>query len=572
VKWIIHPSDANEQEGIRMPTCQKDTNSLPPLPNIEQLTLPQKVAQILCPFFSTHRLLRENEPVALERFAEQYGIGWVHIGRGNLPKTQKWIERIRSLSMEATGIPTAFCGDCEQGLRHTFQCGSSLPWQMAIGATEQAEYAEEIGRILGQEARALGLDVVFGPCVDINDNPDNKVIASRSFGSTAEQVARMSEHFVKGLQQAGVAATLKHFPGHGTSTEDSHLSLPEDPSSYERFLQHHLVPFRACVQAGAMAMMTAHLYARELDPSSITTVSSAIMTDLVRQELAFEGVLFTDSLNMAAINQGQSKRKACVDSLIAGCDVLVHPAQADRMEPLLQYILRAMDRGVLLEETIDRAVTRVLALKQVLLSHQQPLSTQSAEQLYSHTAHQERITTIAQDSITLCTPAPFAPPEGPVTLVTVVDSHRKKDIPQHLPAYLQSHSPDSSHVLLVEESSLLDVALFHQQLLEAERPVVLALLSPMMWFKGRSLLSHELQHKLSRLLVGLDVHTAISFGSPYILHHVPGTHKLCAYGPSEPALQAGMRALFLAEQPTGTLPVPWPIEAANDETLHKQAA
>lgn len=563
-----------------MTTQESNTEEQVPLksPHEEQadtwlasLTLEQKLSQLMCPFFSTHRLFRERQPVGLERYVEKYGIGFIHVGRGNARKTRQWIKRYQTLAGGAADVPVMFCGDAEQGLPHTFRCGSEMPWQMALGVTQQPEVATEVAEILGQQARSLGLDVLFGPCVDVNINPLNKVIATRAFSSDAALVAAMSAAFVEALQAKGVAATLKHFPGHGGVIEDSHITLPEDASHEALFEQIHFHPFEECIKAGAMAVMTAHLYVKSLDPTHMTTVSRKIMTELLRDTLGFEGLLFTDSLNMGAINQSSSKRKAALDSLFAGCDVMVHPAQSDRLEPFLETLLRASDRGELKQEHLDRMVRRVLLFKAQLLDKQKQAKTKAHKEPLCKEAHTLALKALSRRCISVVGEDTYKAPDEPFLLVAAVDSERKKDHPTTFMEQVKALSNDHKTFLLTEESSLLEIALMRKKIAEFEGPIILSVHSPMLWFKGRSMLDPHTQHKIHRLFEGLDVHTTIVFGSPYILHEVPGEQHLCGYGPAAPIEEAAIEVLAGKLAPQAFVPVPWPgIERL--PSLEQQAA
>lgn len=544
-------------------------------PTVDTLTLEQKIAQVLCPFFSTHRLYRENEPVALERFVEEYGIGFVQVGRGNLTKTHRWIERLQSLALGRTGIPILFAADCEQGLPQSFQCGNELPWQMALGAVGSPQKAYELGHQLGLEARALDLDIVFGPCLDVNDNPRNKIIATRSFGSHPQDVTQLSVAYMEGLQAAGVAATLKHFPGHGSTIEDSHLELPQDHSSLQTFQDVHFMPFKGCIHAGALAMMTGHIYAKELDATHISTISEKIMTRVLREQLRFEGVLFTDSLNMAAIHQGRSKKRAAIDSFLAGCDVLLHPSQADRIAHFASFMKDCIERGEITEDGLDQAVSRILTLKEKVLPYQFKHTEEKAAQLFANEKHAEIRLEVARKSLTKLSKEPFEAfrTDEPFTLIVAVDSEKKKDIPKAFQELVRNSSPKSQDLLITQETALLDIALAHQQIVEHNEPIVLCVFSPMMRAKGRSLLSVELKRKLDRLLESLEVDTTVVFGSPYILQQLPGVNQFCAYGPSTPSYQAVLDLLLGLCKATGTLPVSWPSpfisqESSNSWTEH----
>ncbi|MCU0633538.1 MAG: hypothetical protein MUE41_01590, partial [Gemmatimonadaceae bacterium] len=201
-----------------------------------------------------------------------------------------------------------------------------LPSNMAIGATGRDTNAFEAGRITGIESRAIGIHVAFAPTVDVNNNPSNPVINTRSFGEDPAAVARMGAAFVRGVQSVGVAATIKHFPGHGDTDVDSHLGLPVLGIDRTRFATTELVPFRAAIAAGAASIMTAHIALPRITGDSLpATLSPRIMTTLLRDSLRFGGVAFTDALTMDGVARGYGVAESAVRAIEAGDDVLLMP-------------------------------------------------------------------------------------------------------------------------------------------------------------------------------------------------------------------------------------------------------
>jgi beta-N-acetylhexosaminidase len=221
------------------------------------------------------------------------------------------------------------------------------PSAMALGAADDAGLTERVAAATARGLVAVGVSVDFAPVADVNVSPANPVIAERSFGSDPEAVARHVVAFVRGLQRGGVAATVKHFPGHGDTSVDSHLALPRLEVDLARLEALELHPFRAAIEAGVDAVMTAHLLLPALDPERPATLSRRIVTGLLREELGFEGVVFTDALNMRAVSERYSPAEAALVALQAGCDMPVHVGPLREHEAIVRRLEQALDHGEL---------------------------------------------------------------------------------------------------------------------------------------------------------------------------------------------------------------------------------
>jgi beta-glucosidase-like glycosyl hydrolase len=322
--------------------------------DVTQLTLDQKIAQVLA-----YGIFPENfdpaRPNRITDFIKRYGIGSIHLAYGTFEQVCRAVNLLQEMAIQACGVPILIAADCEQGVPHSFSFGTELPWQMALGASQDPEMAYQAGLITGREARAAGIELVYGPVADVITDSKNKGIMTRAYGSEPERVADFVAAYVRGLQSTGVLATLKHFPGHGTALEDSHVALPVDESSADFIQRVHLAPFRAGMEAGAAAVMTGHVVYPALDPQRPATLSSAILEKLLRHELGFEGLLITDSIHMEAIRKllNQSRHSSTIEALQAGADLVLHPS---RLEGTRKAIFEALEQGNLTESRLDQAV------------------------------------------------------------------------------------------------------------------------------------------------------------------------------------------------------------------------
>jgi beta-N-acetylhexosaminidase len=233
---------------------------------------------------------------------------------------------------------------------------------MAIAATGREQDAYDVARVIAREARAVGIQIDFAPVVDVNNNPNNPVINTRSFGEDPRRVARLAALFVRGLQENGAIATAKHFPGHGDTDVDSHVGLPMVSSSRARLDSVELVPFRAAIEAGAGLVMTAHIALPALAGDSATpaTLAPGIITGLLRDTLGFGGVTITDAMTMEGVGKGYTTEQSSVLAVKAGSDILLKPSDPTRA---IDAVVAAVERGDISRARIDSAVRHVLELK-----------------------------------------------------------------------------------------------------------------------------------------------------------------------------------------------------------------
>lgn len=280
-------------------------------------------------------------------------------------------DKVNALQRHAS-VPLLVASDVEPGLGRleggvfvtsSYSAGTAtvLPSNMAIGAAGSETLAEEMGRITGVESRAVGIHMAFAPVVDVNNNPSNPVINTRSFGEDPRQVAALSAAFVRGLQRTGVAATAKHFPGHGDTDTDSHLGLPVISVARSRLDSVELVPFAAAIGAGAAGMMTAHIALPGVyGDSTPATLSSRVMRGLLRDTLGFRGLTVTDAMTMQGLARGYGADESVVRAVDAGDDIVLMPPDVTRA---IDAVLLAIESGRLSATRIDESVRRILELK-----------------------------------------------------------------------------------------------------------------------------------------------------------------------------------------------------------------
>jgi beta-N-acetylhexosaminidase len=256
-------------------------------------------------------------------------------------------------------------GRLESGLftHYLLETGGATPFppQMAIAATQRDSDAYDVARIIGEEGRAVGIHVNFAPVVDVNNNPANPVINTRSYGEDPERVARLSALFVKGALAGGQLPTAKHFPGHGDTDVDSHVGLPVVSADIARLSRLELVPFRAAIQAGAAMVMTAHIALPAIDSGNTpATLSPRIITGLLRDSLGFRGVTITDAMTREGVGKGYTNEESAVLAVKAGADILLKPSDPTKA---IDAVVRAVETGQIPRGRIDAAARHILELK-----------------------------------------------------------------------------------------------------------------------------------------------------------------------------------------------------------------
>lgn len=342
----------------------------PSLPAWQQLSLQQQVAQLLVVRASGHLFDQEirypqwEAPTAtLQHWIQDLGVGGVIFLGGSTAELKTRIQQMQGWS----SVPLLMAADIEQGVGQRFSGATWMPPPMALGAIAQFDlpqacaYAKAMGAITAQEADAVGLNWLLAPIVDVNNNPQNPAISLRAFGETPEIVIPLIEAFIQGAQDYPVLTTAKHFPGHGDTAIDPHLDLPVIPHPRQHLEQIELAPFRAAIATGVDAVMTAHLKVPALDPEYPATFSGLILTQLLRQEMGFDGLIVTDALVMQAITRHYGIYDAPIMALEAGADVILMPVDPPGT---VQAICDAVETGRLSQERIQTSLERIWRAKQ----------------------------------------------------------------------------------------------------------------------------------------------------------------------------------------------------------------
>lgn len=337
---------------------------------MSQMTIEEKIGQLFLLAFAGNRL---DEARVL---MEDYFVGGCYISNDNVPTPEKAFTLMRELQRYAANtrlkIPLMLGAD-QEGAWGVMVPGSCTgPGNMALGATNLPEDAYQMYKVIARELAAVGLNTLFAPSADCNSNPHNSIIGMRSFGENPKRVAAMTAAAVRGTRDGGAIPTVKHFPGHGDTTTDSHRGIPTVNRSREELFAIDLFPFAEGIKAGVDIVMTSHIIFTALDPHRPATLSPIILQDVLRKELGFEGVILTDSMNMKAMKKNYAPEESAVQAFNAGVDLIMlaeehydHDAKnyLRQQIALLEAVKKAVHNGQLPLERVNDAVRRVLSLK-----------------------------------------------------------------------------------------------------------------------------------------------------------------------------------------------------------------
>ena len=536
------------------------------------LTVKQKVGQVLAPAISpTRRGSSRATGKQITAWIEKYQIGHLYLAGNRMDPVQ--LAELINEAQRQSSVPLLMHTDLECGPGSRIDGGTILPPLMGIAQTRSEEGAYQAAAITAQEARAMGFHLINSPVLDVNVNPDNPVICIRSFGDNPTLVADMGQAFVRGLNDHRLIGAAKHFPGHGDVAIDSHSKMPTILASRPRLDSVEFYPYRETISAGLGAIMTAHISVPALDPTPNlpATKSRPIMTDLLRNEFGFDGLVITDAFDMKGILESGSFEESVVQSLVAGNDVVLLWTEP-RFETVFPYVVRAAQEGRISPEQLDEAVRRNLTMKARLGLHEQKLvSVDSAQQRVGTPEHQRIADAFYEQSVVL------VKNEGsilPLTQQKKVAVLSVNDDEEHL-AIGDTFIDRLKQRTSVATSAAIDPTTSEQQLaqklneVQSADVIVVGLFARIFANRGSSSLIHEpIIRFLQQLADGDTPVMVVSFGSPYLLTHFPKvdgyliatepTWDFYGYDKHRPGQLAAARALLGEIDITGQLAVTIP--------------
>ena len=374
---------------------------------LAQMTLEEKVGQLLFTTYHGSFTASDSDAYAeLMRDVNELHVGgFITITHGSplgIVKDQAYPTAVLANELQLKSkYPLLIGADYERGTAMRQDEGTSFPTAMALAAAGDPKDAYTMGKITALEARAVGVQWVYAPVCDVNNNPGNPIINTRSFGEDPAKVSEYVTEFIRGVQENGAMATAKHFPGHGDTATDSHIDLPVIKATRGRMENLELVPFRAAIAAGVGSVMTGHLSIPAFEPDANTpaTLSSAILTDLLRNQLNFQGLVITDALDMGGITVRYAPGEAAIRAFLAGADALLMPPVPDAA---YQGLLDGVKSRRISKERLDASVRRLLQAKARLgLDQNRLVDISKLNEKFGRTDWQEEAQTISDRGVTL---------------------------------------------------------------------------------------------------------------------------------------------------------------------------
>ncbi len=534
---------------------------------LRKMSVDEKIGQLL--FTTYHGSFTPTDAAAYQQM--MHDVNDLHVGGFititqitplGIVKSQAYPTAVLLNQLQAKSkLPLLIGADFERGTAMRLDEGTSFPTAMALAAAGDPKDAYTMGKITALEARAVGIQWIYAPDADVNNNPGNPIINTRSFGEDPARVAEFVTAFVKGVQENGGLATAKHFPGHGDTAADSHIDLPVIHADRERLEHLELVPFRAAIAAGAGSVMTGHLSIPALEPDSNTpaTLSHNILTGLLRDELGFEGLVVTDAMDMGGITVRFAPGEAAVRAVVAGADALLMPPVPDAAFEALQAAVKS---GRISKERLDASVRRILQAKARLgLNQNRLVDLNAINHKLGSVASQKEAQEISDRGVTLLRDTPHrlpldgTKPSRALLLAFYADPepYPGEDLERELRSRFDSMTTLRADTRFVNAGNLklpapdsYDIAILTLFVRVSDRkgnvdvPAEQAALAEQLYKTGKPVIT-------------------VGFGSPYLIESFPKAETwLATFGISDVAQISVARALFGQIPVRGKLPVTIP--------------
>jgi len=534
----------------------------------QSMTLRQKVGYMICV-----RAYDYKEEII--RMISEGCIGTA----GSIIITQKASRKLEDVVsamnryFKASIMPFGFFMDAECGITDMFDFGTPFPTSMALGATFSPELAYKMGNIIAKEAKVLGFTILCCPVLDVNTNPDNPIICTRAISDRVEPVVQLGGEYIRGMQDAGMIPTGKHFPGHGDTAVDSHISMPVVEHDIERLMNIELKPYKELIKEGLLGIMTAHIKYPKLlakgEEGLPATLSKNIITNILRKELGFEGLILSDSLAMKGIRDVYGIEKCAVMAVKAGHDIILQDYNSNP-ELTLDAVVSAVESGEIEMAQIDESVKRILTtLEYMGTLDSKPLDVEEVRRVTGTAENRAVAQEIADKSVTLLEDCniPLKIKQGDSVLVIATRSEEEgkvaedlhsnivsqssylynkcKEYSENVDHYLVSDNPDESEV-----NKVLELAVKYDYVIYA---TFIRVISYKEWSGSIPPSQAGLINKLNRLS---DKTAFIILGSPYVLNKVERLKNcMLTYGDCEYSIDSALKILFGRMKAQGKLPV-----------------
>lgn len=552
-----------------------------------RMSIEEKIGQLISVGINATFLNQDSDAFrSLRHDIEDNKVGGIILFRGPVYESVILVNRMQQVAKH----PLLISADLEAGAGMRFDDTVNFPWNMAVGATGNPEYARRQGEITGREARALGVHHVYAPVVDVNNNAANPVINVRSYGEDPAEVGRFAAAFTEGAQNAGTIATAKHFPGHGDTATDSHRGLPEINVARDRLNSIELVPFQAAVNSGVGSVMVGHIALPQIDSTPIKALPkekksrpldtdeggeiieekstmpatlSPIMGSILRKDLKFPGLIVTDALSMSGLTIYFTQEEAAVRALEAGADQLLKPADVDAA---FRGVREAVKSGRLTEQRIEESARKILAVKYDLGLVTQRLSPVDViDRVVSSKDVWTLATEIAEHAVTLVrdedklVPIRDLKPDARVVNIALTNGDDRMWVANSFVSRLGRSGRRIETIVLDERASEQET----QKALEMARSadlVIASLYGRVRSGQARSVGLPDSGARVLRTLIENKTRVlGISFGNPYLLQNFPGLRTyLVVYGDMPSLQQASARAILGEIDIVGKLPISLP--------------
>jgi beta-N-acetylhexosaminidase len=522
---------------------------------LQGLSLREKIGQMVMVRMSGEFANLNSEKFAdSRRQVEENHLGGFIVFRGEANSIAALTNEMQRLSK----LPLLFAADYERGLRMQLRTGTPFTTNMGVGATGDTQAAYRQGKIIASEMRAIGVNWLFAPVADINNNPDNPVINIRSFGANPVRVGEFANALSKGVRDGNALATLKHFPGHGDTATDSHFGLAKINANKAQLETVELIPFKTAIDGGVDSVMTAHLAVPNVAGDDVpATLNPKISNDILRNELGFKGIITTDAMEMGAIKKNYSDEKSVVMAVKAGADIVLLPADAKKTIDAIEAAVKA---GELTEARIDESVLRLLRAKYRLgLTENRFVDLTKVNQMVEKPENVREANAAAEKSITLLRNGdnifPLNAEKANKTLFIVVAADDDAVEGAALIPEIQRRVARAKIVRLDPRSTaeeykrvLDDAANFDS--------IVLAPFVKRAALKGTVALPENQTDFVKQMISLKNPVAVIAFGSPYLIRQFPEVKTyIVTYAIEDVAQMAAARTMFGEVPFSGKLPV-----------------
>jgi len=527
-----------------------------PIPDWRKLSLEEKIAQMIMvrirgDFYNTESYTRKK----LETMIQEQGIGGVITFGGSIHGTYHNIQHYQSISK----IPLLVAADYERGVGQWMKGGTLFPTNMAIVATDNSEYAYTQGAVTAKEAKSIGVNVTFSPVMDINNNKDNPIINFRSYGDDPMTVSEFGSSFIKGIQDNGVIACAKHYPGHGNTSVDSHTSLPIIEGSIQELMDTEFFPFKKAVESDVKMIMTGHIALPSIDSTLLPASHSPLITKkILRDDWGYDGLIVTDGLEMGALTKSSWAGESAIRAVEAGSDILLLPID---VEKTISSIVSAVNSGRLSIDRINRSIERIwnAKIESGLFESGGIIPWSSVEGNINLTQSSNVAKVIARESITIVKDKFNYLPlnRRKYSKLSHIHLSKDEDVKQVLSPFsndIRRTHRNVDEVFVQEEISAYRMKELIEKA-ENSNMTIVSMLVRIRMDKGIATIDSTHAEFLKQLNRRNIPFIAISFGSPYLPDYSYIPTYVAAYGYGGVSLRATADALWGRYDVDGVLPV-----------------